>query len=297
MKTKNTSIICLLFLASILFSSQSMAQTFNNFDYECLETPLKFYSPNQGNVHIECNAGISTIDTLSDPCYDFYSEDGNILKGWYYIELDANGQINFFFDSLQLHHDSELTGTPSKYFELHRSGFWYSFYEPGNTVEKLSLQVRDISGGGVNFGSQLNVGPEFYASFEDLANQSFPNLSIDYTDEILTFEGNMERLFIGGDHLYIGNLLINETTSSVSNLEPIDFKLYPNPTTTEINLEGKNLPDSQIQIIDLSGKVVLLEKVNSEKWQTNIAALPNGFFWIQVTHNNEITWTKGFDKN
>ena len=297
MITKYNTTLFILCFGCLLFTFQSTAQVFNNLDYECLETPLVFYTPNQGNVHINCNEGIMTMDTLDDPCYDFYEEDGNILKTWYYLQTNTNGTNNLYFDSVRMHHDSEFSGELVKYFELHRSGFWFSFLYAGNPVHKLSFRVSDLSGGGINFGKDLSIGAEFYTDFDELASQNIEGLSIDYTDDILTIEGDLERLYIGGDHLYIANLLINEIPTSLTTLEQFDLKIYPNPTTGTINIDGKGLPGSEIQIIDVNGKVVLSENITSEKWQKDITSYPSGIFWIRVWNDKKMVWSKAITKH
>ena len=296
MITRSNTTALLLCFGCLLFTFQSIAQTFNNFDYECLDIPLVFFAPNQGTLHINCDDGIKTVDTLDNPCYDFYEEDNNILKAWYYAEPGADDNIQFYFDSLRLRNDSEFDVETAKYFELYRSGFWYSFFQPG-TVQKLSLRVRNVSGGGINFGTELNIGTEYYPGFEELSDQNFEGLNIDYTDEVLTLEGNLERLFIGGDHLYISNLLINDFPTATTVLEQPNLQLYPNPVTNEINITGEGLTGSDIQIVDVNGRVVFREIANSEKWQGNISSLTTGVFWIQILNEHQKIWSTVITKH
>lgn len=296
MKNQFTLFAYFFCIGCCLLSLQSFAQTFNDFDYECLETPLVYYSPNQGNTHINCNDGIMTVDTLDDPCYDFYEEDGTILKSWYYVAPDENGQLNFYFDSLRLQDDTEFTGESLKYFELYRSGFWYSFYEPGNQVEKLSVRVKDISGEGVNFGFELSVGPEYYSSFEELANHEFEGINIDYTDEILTIEGLLERLYIGGDHLFIANLLLNETPTSQTTIPDASLTIYPNPFSKFILVEGTNLMGSEIQIVDVNGKVLHSEILNADQWRGDLDFLSSGVFWAIIKNKDQVIFSKAICK-
>lgn len=278
--------------ACLFILSNGFAQGHENLDYECLETPLVFTEPSYTNIHWNCVGGQLLIDTLAEDCFGFYEEDGHSLKTWYYVAPGEVNPVDFFFEELRLREDADLTGNTMKYFECQRTGIWYSFIGSPVPVQRLSVPVKDISGQGVNFGMELGVGPVYYPSFEDLANEAFEEVSVDYTDGILTIEGDIPRLYIGGEHLYIGNLLLNQTVTSVASVNILDWRLYPNPTTGEIRLTGDNLSGSMLQIVSSAGSIIARTEITTNDWYHDLSMLPRGTYWVVVRQDQQTLFSK-----
>lgn len=72
-----------------------------------------------------------------------------------------------------------------------------------------------------------------------------------------------------------------------------NFKVYPNPATTVVNLSGKNNTTiNQVQITDLNGRVIKSIAVNEVTTQINIADLNSGVYFLKATSNNGVGVTK-----
>ena len=75
------------------------------------------------------------------------------------------------------------------------------------------------------------------------------------------------------------------------------FQMYPNPSNTEVTIECQNnfnIDKSQIQIIDITGKkiVIEVEKKNYNSWKIDVSTLSNGIYFLQIlSANNEILKT------
>ena len=80
--------------------------------------------------------------------------------------------------------------------------------------------------------------------------------------------------------------------SLLSNLSPeaqnLDYKIYPNPASTEIQLEfdGEH-PCCMVEITNLEGRVVLSKKIKSKKdgLSIDVSSLSAGTYFIGLSHN------------
>jgi len=66
-----------------------------------------------------------------------------------------------------------------------------------------------------------------------------------------------------------------------------DFRIYPNPATDEITV-ATNSNINKIQLIDMSGKIVLSKNTSGETVQLNIGSLQAGIYLIQAETQNGI---------
>jgi hypothetical protein len=65
----------------------------------------------------------------------------------------------------------------------------------------------------------------------------------------------------------------------------INAKVFPNPASKQITIESNNtLENVVVQIVDMSGQILLNEKVNEFKSYTiDCAAWANGFYLITLS--------------
>jgi hypothetical protein len=74
-----------------------------------------------------------------------------------------------------------------------------------------------------------------------------------------------------------------DTTTSISALEKVDLKIYPNPASDQLNIESGSGDISAIEFYDLTGKLVKTEYVNHTHFTTiNISELTNGVYLINT---------------
>lgn len=75
--------------------------------------------------------------------------------------------------------------------------------------------------------------------------------------------------------------VFNDVTAfltSTSNIQEIDFEVYPNPVRDELKIEMAGTPD-RIEIYDLSSKLVLIEKKSNS---INVVDLDKGIYIVKV---------------
>jgi len=282
-------------LIGLLIAILGTAQSYYHLDYECLNEPLEFNDYGELTYFIECTDGVAEIDTLEKPCIEgFYGQDDYNIRAFYYNYPGAGSTTEFAFGNITLKENEDFDGMHSKYFELNQTTLWYYFTQSENSIQRLSIKVKDIGEAGINFGTELGIGPVFYANFEELADHNFEDISVHYEDDILTIEGELERLFIGGDHIYVSDMWFNEFTTETKTEEAISsIQLYPNPTSRFLILEGEDLANAQVIVSDFTGRTILSEYPSSEHlWEIDLTTFPTGPYWIRVIKNKEVAFSK-----
>ena len=127
------------------------------------------------------------------------------------------------------------------------------------------------------------------------------NSILDTSIITITLDQNIERrgVFIkdidgDGDQDIVvraGNILEwFENISSVSiqeNINLIDLNIHPNPTksTITINLGNNNLNNASIKIIDLLGKEIHSQKVNTQTTTLNLSNYAKGIYLIKFSND------------
>jgi len=82
-------------------------------------------------------------------------------------------------------------------------------------------------------------------------------------------------------------------TTAIENVFLQNLKFYPNPAKNELIIENCELRINQIEVVDLSGKIVNREQYNGKC--INVSALSQGIYFLKIETNNGIV-TKKFIK-
>lgn len=83
-------------------------------------------------------------------------------------------------------------------------------------------------------------------------------------------------------------VMTNVATTTVQNLAGINdvladsFVIYPNPASTKITLQMKNIPDADVTVIDVLGKTVLAVKVQGAQQDIDVSSLNSGLYFVKV---------------
>jgi hypothetical protein len=78
-----------------------------------------------------------------------------------------------------------------------------------------------------------------------------------------------------------------ETATSIESGQDIVFTLVPNPASDHIRLVG-NLSDSQLNIFDAHGRIVLQKRMNAEAVYIDVSHLSSGMYLVQLQNASEI---------
>ena len=71
-----------------------------------------------------------------------------------------------------------------------------------------------------------------------------------------------------------------------------DLKVYPNPSSSEITVELKKDGIYKIELVDVTGKVVLVKSSEEEKLNLNINFLSNGVYYLKAKSQNTMNVVK-----
>ena len=157
----------------------------------------------------------------------------------------------------------------------------------GDLTVQLKINSRDelgeVAASFNNFISKIrNVIKDAQESSEILGSaaeeiNNTAHIFFDYNTAIIT---NTSQLTVSDTVLVHIPLLVLDKTKNNK------FNIYPNPTTGQITIEGKNI--EQIEIYNLSG--VLIQSTN--KKEINLSQEAKGIYFVKVTTANGVTTQK-----
>ncbi len=102
------------------------------------------------------------------------------------------------------------------------------------------------------------------------------------------------------EFLTLNVLPAEECTSSTEDLEEtLSIILYPNPVPTELTIDMSKLLSGMktIEIINISGTIILQEKVDAREVTYNVADVPIGTYLVKVLDRNQEYFVQKFMKN
>ena len=90
--------------------------------------------------------------------------------------------------------------------------------------------------------------------------------------------------------------IVNCNLTNVEHLVLDDFKLYPNPATTllQLDLGGRQPREMSLRILDVLGRIHM-QQIAQERMQIDIANLASGIYWLELRHENAV-FTQKFVK-
>lgn len=96
---------------------------------------------------------------------------------------------------------------------------------------------------------------------------------------------NTAHIYFDYNEAIITNTTLNTiaVVSSVSEVEDISVKLYPNPTTDVLNLEFSEDMDGTISVRDLSGRIIESTNLNGNRVVLSTSAYAKGYYTIDLS--------------
>ena len=77
----------------------------------------------------------------------------------------------------------------------------------------------------------------------------------------------------------------------MNNLESFELRVYPNPATSVLIVEGLDL-SGIISISNLLGEIVLQKNKFDTSQSFDISALPSGVYFVQLLDKNKVLFSK-----
>lgn len=82
-------------------------------------------------------------------------------------------------------------------------------------------------------------------------------------------------------------LAVTICATGLEELNSANISIYPNPAQDIVYIEGINILNKEITIIDVVGKKVISSKVRSNKQKIDISSLTQGLYFIQLNDGND----------
>jgi len=291
-KTRGFLLFLILIMASFL-----QAQEYKNLNYHCLDTTFFIEQPSVSSTHLNCIDGVARLDTVN-PCTDFYEEDEIRLRPWYFYGPDQGTATEIFFKEMRLLEDTYFDSTPGKYFELKQSGIWFVMSRFPGEINRVSVRIADLSGGGVNLSiNNFSDRPAYFDDLSLIPVDYFEDFYVEYKEGVLTIEGAVQNLQITGDHLYLANVEINPMTTAVAEAEIQLIEAYPNPLVDQLILKGKPLDGSWLSLTDASGRTLYRKAVEGAEQIIDFSSYNSGLYFITVQKAGQMIFVEKIKKN
>ena len=94
--------------------------------------------------------------------------------------------------------------------------------------------------------------------------------------------------------MFIDDINIGEFALSTSELgNDTPWKVFPNPAKSNfvVKTESKAINGS-LSIMDLTGRILLERKINSDQMTINSSGMPNGLYILSVVNDNKVWSSK-----
>lgn len=222
-------------------------------------------------------------DELNDKCYLMWNESSsNDLNATYVQTLtqelktfDADGKI-------MMEENTTLAGIDAFRIKDNMLVVWWSNFDEG---EKF-LNYMNVSFYDKNF-DLLTAGTNFEKYSTLKHHKPLKSVVFGETQAVMVW---LEDRDAEGDDIYAQNLIwanyANGGTTSISDTEKTQFRVYPNPANDYLKIETAD-KITNLKIVNIQGQVVL-SKENQITNNINISKLNAGVYFITVKTENNI---------
>ncbi|NLA25320.1 MAG: T9SS type A sorting domain-containing protein, partial [Bacteroidales bacterium] len=100
--------------------------------------------------------------------------------------------------------------------------------------------------------------------------------------ELLNIGDEILSVSFGNYSKKIGITIVDTDVSSPEILSNNEISIYPNPASEYLNIELNQYLSDEVQIYDISGKLLISKAINSNHTQINIADLEQGMYILNV---------------
>jgi hypothetical protein len=247
-------------------------------------------------------AGYFTSRTDFDPGVDSFNLIPNRLRDAYISKLDASG--NFVWaKSIGSTDDDEVNSlTMDASGNVYLIGEYYGTvdFDPGPGTYNLTSATNKIE----VFMSKLKASGDFewatnIAPTADPYGYGHQTISEDATGNIYTAglyngtadfdpgNGVVELTPAGGVDIFVAKY--SQSLTGINNLSKTnDLAIYPNPSTGQISIEfSKEQKNILIRIADLSGKEIQIIDFSGKQLILQKGELPKGVYFVQILNGTK----------
>ena len=214
-----------------------------------------------------------------------------------HLELDDNLQWLYVVDHgnqrvirIDITTGSDMGGAPN--YPMNEPVAEYTEYT-GYTQETVVTGLSQPSGIDI-IGDRMLVGEHDSGEIIIYDISSMPAVEL---DRISTELNSVQGIKIGPDGLI---WFVDQNSNGVYKVEyggagltdlAINFSVYPNPSSGEVNIQLNNEIEGSIEVVDLQGKLIFSKTISGQSNSMNIDALP-GIYFINIVQNETVLSTK-----
>jgi D-alanyl-D-alanine carboxypeptidase len=162
----------------------------------------------------------------------------------------------------------------------------YAMY-PGSTGDSLKVYISTDCG--ITWQVLFNKGGYALHTASNTTNPFYPQTSNQWKHESFPLGGFPGDALIrfrsvcgAGNNLFIDNVNVSFPTGIPGKKPPENFTIFPNPASGELTISG--LPvNSEIQLTDLTGKLLMTQKTVNVLTTIDIHQLPSGVYVLRTS--------------
>lgn len=275
-------------------SNTSGFPAFNGFAGFRNESNFDFYLIQLSTTEVEARFRNSNGTAYS------ISYNGLVLNQWNHFFLVYNGStLKLYSGTTEVGSVTAAGAAPASNTSTFKIGLIqyqaYNWYHNGYIDEtslwNKALSPTEISAIIANNGEIANPQSEANLKVYYKFNQGIPygnNTSITtLTDEMTTLDGTVTNFALTGNTSNWGS-----ATLSNANFESTISSVYPNPASSILNIISKSEITS-IQIVDLSGRIILNKKINATlETSVDVGLLNQGIYMAIINNSQTIKFVK-----
>jgi len=150
-------------------------------------------------------------------------------------------------------------------------------------VTVLSTSSLFGYGYSLNAGSAIdpNTMTYYYSTGDYIIGASLFNGQQNSLDSIQFADGMYFDLMRNFDNCRTINIIRNNSSTGISELEQTDINIAPNPSSAQIKIQSKE-EIAQINIYSMQGNIVYTEQLNSKESSISISELNEGLYIVQI---------------
>lgn len=245
-----------------------------------------------GTVVVEANGTTCSLDIELQTSFDLTESETVSVFPSPDVEIQMSDDENYLFtdisdaleyqwfidgDSLSVNNDSLLIQNPGLY-TLHLTNLVGC---DGSSQEFLVCPSVELTYDGANDVLQAPEGFVEYVWF-------YNGLELDGADSFelaSPADGNYSVEIIDENGCEVESSVFTVTFIAEANNQP--WKVYPNPTTDFLQLNGDLTEIDSYRIVDLSGKIWDTKSWNSSEDRIDVRSLPSGLYTLQILSSKQ----------